>query len=481
MIGRFFDKLTDPDRALQAAMNGLIETAGVKYALELQQQRYRPGQPLKLLLAGYVGTRNTGADVRVEEMIRQFRAIFGDEQLELSALTIDPQLSAGYFRSVRQLHLPPVFPRFLFTECPRHHGVIACEGSMFKSKFANALSTMMAGALGMAAVEGKLSVGYGAEAGDMDESLAAFVRKQCGQSLVICRNEPSREILEGMGIRTKSGTDTAWTFEPAGPEVGRARLRDAGWDGERPLLIVCPINPFYWPAKPDLLKAAARGLFGQFREEHYNSVYFHTWSQDAENRYEDYLDALAEAVSSFAEESGAFVACVGMEQLDRRACEELASRLPAGAPLLVSDEHDMYTLVSVLRQASLLVSSRYHAIVTSMPGGVPSVGVTMDERIHNLLHDRKHRDLLFRVDDDDLAPRLLEAMRYAYAERERVREEILRFVPGQILKMGQMGIDLEDEVLRVYPAFPRRNVPRSPEHYLPPLSRGSLALMEAFT
>ena len=34
--------------------------------------RWRPGQPLKLILAGYVGTRNTGADVRVEEMIRQF-------------------------------------------------------------------------------------------------------------------------------------------------------------------------------------------------------------------------------------------------------------------------------------------------------------------------------------------------------------------------------------------------------------------------
>jgi polysaccharide pyruvyl transferase WcaK-like protein len=481
MMRRLFDKLVDPDRALQAAMSGLIETAGVKYALEMQQHRYRPGEPLKLLLAGYVGTRNTGADVRVEEMIRQFRAIFGDDQLELSALTIDPLLSAGYFRSVRQLQLPPVFPKFLFTECPRHHGVIACEGSMFKSKFANALSTMMAGALGMAAVEGKLSVGYGAEAGDMDEGLQAFVRRQCRQSLVICRNEPSREILGSMGIRTKSGTDTAWTFDPAAPEVGQARLRAVGWDGQRPLVIVCPINPFYWPAKPDLVKAAARGLFGQFREEHYDSIYFHTWSQDAENRYEDYLDGMAEAVSSFVEETGAFAVCVGMEQLDRRACEDLARRLPAGAPLLVSDEHDMYTLVSVLRHASLLVSSRYHAVVTSMPGGVPSIGVTMDERIHNLLHERNHRELLFRVDDEGLAPRLLDAMRYAYAERERVRDEILRFVPGQILKMGQMGIDLEDEVLRVYPDFPRRDVPRVPEHYLPALSRTTLALMESFT
>ena len=75
------------------------------------------------MLAGYGGTRNTGADVRVEEMIRQFRAILGDDQLELSILTIDPALSAGYFRAVRQVQLPPIFPKFLFDECPKHHGV----------------------------------------------------------------------------------------------------------------------------------------------------------------------------------------------------------------------------------------------------------------------------------------------------------------------------------------------------------------------
>ncbi len=481
MMRRFWDKLTDPDRVLQAAMGGLIEAAGMRYALDVGQRRYRPGEPLKLLLAGYVGTRNTGADVRVEEMIRQFRVIFGDDNLELSSLSIDPALSAGYFRTVRQLHLPPVFPKFLYSECPKHDGVIACEGSMFKSKFANALSTMMAGALGMASVEGKVSVGYGAEAGAMDESLHSFVRKQCGKSLVICRNEPSRKVLGGMGIRTKSGTDTAWTFEPAPAAVGLGRLQAAGWDGERPLLLVCPINPFYWPAKPDVVKGAAKELFGQFREEHYDSIYFHTWSEEAEERYETYLNGLAEAVTAFAAETNAFVGLVGMERLDRAACEALAARLPNGAPLFISDEHDMYTLVSVLRHASLLVSSRYHAVVTSMPGGVPSVGVTMDERIHNLLHDRGHADLLLRVDDDGLGFRLLDAMRSAYRDSERVRAEIRAFVPGEIRKMGQMGIDLEDEVLRVYPDFPRREVPRAPEHYLPPLSRSVQALLEEQT
>ena len=67
-------------------------------------------------------------------------------------MTIDPSLTHGYFEEVRQILLPQV-SKFLYDECPKHHGVIACEGSMFKSKFANALSTMMAGALGIAARE----------------------------------------------------------------------------------------------------------------------------------------------------------------------------------------------------------------------------------------------------------------------------------------------------------------------------------------
>src|SRR4051812_23023616 len=184
----FLDKLNeilDPDRALMMTVDALIEAAGTRHALDRSPSVYKPDAPLKLLLAGYVGTRNTGADVRVEEMIRQFRHVLGDDNLELSIMTVNPELSAGYFRTVKQLKVPTIFPKFLFDECPKHHGVIACEGSMFKSKFASALTTMMAGAIGMAAAENKLSVGYGAEAGAMEPSLQRFVEKNCKQSFVL--------------------------------------------------------------------------------------------------------------------------------------------------------------------------------------------------------------------------------------------------------------------------------------------------------
>ena len=65
----------------------------------------------------------------------------------------------GYFDGTTQVHLPDVFPPFLFREVHANHGVVSCEGSMFKSKFANALTTMMIGSLGLASAENKLSVG----------------------------------------------------------------------------------------------------------------------------------------------------------------------------------------------------------------------------------------------------------------------------------------------------------------------------------
>ncbi len=468
----------DPDRALEVAMDALIEVAGTRYALDRSPAKYRPDAPLKLLLAGYVGTRNTGADVRVEEMIRQMRTVLGDDNLELSIMTMNERLSAGYFRTVKQIQMPTVFPKFLFDECPKHHGVIACEGSMFKSKFASALTTMMSGAIGMAAAERKVSVGYGAEAGHMAPSLKRFVEKNCKNSFVLCRNEPSRTVLDELGIRNVGGTDTAWTFEPAPLPRGAQLLRDQGWDGECRVLAICPINPFWWPVKPDLLKAAAMQLSGQFKAEHYKSIYFHHASAEVEDKFQTYCQAIASAVNAFRREKRVFPILVGMEMLDRLACDEVNSRLDDEAPLFVSDEYTMYDLVSLLRNCSLMVSSRFHAIVTSMPGLVASGGITMDERIRNLLTDRGHADLFLEVDDPDLSERTLSLLRRLDAEASELGADIARTLPTQLKLMGQMGIDFVDEVVRVYPDFPRPDLPRTWWAHLPPLPRAVSAIME---
>jgi len=466
------------DFILEAWVSGSIERARAGWMLG-EGKRWQPGEKLKLLFAGYNGTRNMGSDVRVEEMLRQIRHILGAERVEFSVMSQNFEFSRGYFESTKQVHLPDIFPPFLAHEVPRHDGVVACEGSMFKSKFANALTTMMIGSLGIAAAQNKLSVGYGAEAGHMDPLVAKMCGRYCRNSFVITRNEESRGVLRELGVPTELGTDTAWTFEPRPPEYGQSVLRKVGWDGRTPVLVVCPINPFEWPVKASVAKYAAHSLTGAYKDSHYRTVYFHHSGPAAEQAYRKYWMSIANAVDAFRKKKKVFVVLAATERLDARPANRIAEKL-GGAPVLTSDDYSMYELVSILRACHMMASSRYHGIVTSMPGLVPSAGITMDERIRNLMRERGHEDLLMTVDDPELEAKLLATLEKLSSEGEAIAAGIAQTVVKNLKVMARMGVYFEEEVQRRYPEFETRRGEWSWEDYLPPMSRGLRELVAAF-
>jgi polysaccharide pyruvyl transferase WcaK-like protein len=462
------------DFLLVAWVSALIEIRRVGWMFGLGH-RWEPGEKLRLLFAGYNGTRNTGSDVRVQEMLRQVRHVLGSGNVDFSVMTQDFNRSRGYFDGTRQVYLPDVFPPFLFREVRQNHGVIACEGSMFKSKFANALTTMMIASLGLASAENKLSLAYGGEAGHMDSLIQDMCARYVHDSLVITRNVESQDLLRKLGISTELGTDTAWTFEPHPPEYARKTLREAGWDEKTPILVLCPIHPFVWPVKASIAKYIARVTTGAYKESQYRTVYFHQSGPEVDAKYRRYVSAFGKAAAAFRERHRLFPILVAMERLDAQACRSMQEFLP-GAPVFTSDDYDMFQLVSILRAGSYMVSSRYHGIVTCMPSLVASAGVTMDERIRNLMRERGHEHLFLTVDDPDLEPKLLQMMEVLVREAESVRDGIGRTVVRNLKVMAKMGTLLEDAVRRTYPEFPLRCGVLSWEDYLPPLSKTVLDL-----
>src|ERR1700687_1065798 len=122
------------DFVLEAWVSASIEKSKAAWMLG-KGRPWQPGEELKLLFAGYNGSRNMGSDVRVEEMLRQIRHILGAEHVELSVMSQNVDFSRGYCAGTTQGHLPDIFPPCLAHEVPQHDGVVACEGSMFKSKF----------------------------------------------------------------------------------------------------------------------------------------------------------------------------------------------------------------------------------------------------------------------------------------------------------------------------------------------------------
>ena len=467
------------DLVLEAWVSSSIERAKTRWMLGAGKS-WQPGEKLKLLFAGYNGTRNMGSDVRVEEMLRQIRHILGAERVEFSVMSQNFEFSKCYFQGTKQVHLPDIFPPFLSDEVPKHHGVVACEGSMFKSKFANALTTMMIGSLGIAAAQNKLSVGYGAEAGHMDPLLAKMCGRYCKNSFIITRNEESRSVLRELGVPTELGTDTAWTFEPRSAEYGQSVLRQLGWDGRTPALVVCPINPFEWPVKASVAKLALHKMAGAYKDSHYRGPYFHTSGPSADQSYKQYWTAIANAVDAFRKRRKVFVILAATERLDARPADRIAERL-GGVPVVTSDQYNMYELVSILRACHMMASSRYHGIVTAMPTLVPSAGITMDERIRNLMRERGHEDLLMNVDDPDLEPKLLVALEKLATEGERIANGIARTVVKNLKVMARMGVYFEEELERRYPEFPTRKGEWSWEDYLPPMSPSLRQLVAGFS
>ena len=162
---------------------------------------------------------------------------------------------------------------------------------------------------------------------------------------------------------------------------------------------------------------------------------------------------MATGVAQYLKSRRVFPVLVAMEMLDRDACERVAEKI-GGAPIFASDQLNMYEIVSMLRECDRMLSSRFHAIVTSMPAGVPSAGVTMDERIRNLMRERGHDHLLMKVDEPELADKIVVALGALDAEADEIRHAMGRVVARNLQLMARMGVYFEEHVARQYPEFP---------------------------
>lgn len=392
----------------------------------MNYSEYVPGEKLKVLLAGYNGARNTGSDVRVAALAERIVKTLGADNVQVSVMSFDLESTAPYFEGVaHQFSFTTMFFLPLLQACSQHHVAILCEGSTFKSKFADALTLYSCEAAGVMRTQGKPCVAFGGEIGDTTPRVDRAVRDLCGDVLFMARSAASYEAAMALGMEARRGTDTAWTFDSSrGRQRALQLLREGGWDGKQPLLGVAPVNPYWWPVESSLWKWALQAL-GNKQFLQFQKWYFFSWSEERDKSYQRYLDAMAQATMTFARENGYMPVVLGMEKLDEDACMQLAGRLGSNVPVLLSRDHDGFVLSEVLQSLSLLLTSRYHAQVLASNANVPAVAVSMDERLNNLLDELDlPGDLLLHVDEPDLAPRILLALDFAQDNLEELSKHI---------------------------------------------------------
>jgi polysaccharide pyruvyl transferase WcaK-like protein len=452
-------------------VTGIAVLGVTRLAGRIRYRKWKPGERLRMLLVGYNGKRNTGADVRVSAMVEQFYRIFGRDAIELGILTLDVKNLQVYFDgSTRLIPFSSIFFKDLLRACSEYHVAILCEGSCLKSKFANALTLFFCEAAGVMKRQGKPCLAYGSEAGYMDPALVRIVRATCRDTYFIARTEPSLDIIRRLGLKGHIGTDTAWTFPSAGVEWATHELVSAaGWDGKKPLVGAAVINPFCWPVRPSLTRWVRAAVTGN-REDNYEKWYFFSSSAERKRMFEGYARSIAGALDYFSQKYNAQVLLIGMEALDAEPCRIVRKLMNTPCAVFSSLDYDGYRMNSILRSLSLLVTSRYHARVLSTPAGIPSIALSMDERLYNLLKESGHLDDFYlRCDEERLEEKLPPMMDQLWRERARVSVELLGMVPHYLKVMGEMGMFFRDWIALKFPQLPIPSRSDSWQDYLPPL------------
>ncbi|MCD7894597.1 MAG: polysaccharide pyruvyl transferase family protein [Erysipelotrichaceae bacterium] len=401
---------------------------------------------LYVLLVGYNGARNTGADVRVADIARQLQQHFGKDHIHISIMTLDEDNMRCYFdSSVQLIPFNTIFFIDLFKACCGNQAVILCEGSTLKSKFANALTLYFCEAAGIMKKQHKPCIAYGSEAGEMDSFLKRTVKKLCADTYFIARTQNSLDLIQQLGLKGHLGTDAAWQFDSSSYEQWAiTQLRESGWDSVSPLLGIAPINPFWWPVKPSISKWLKSKITGDYSLQ-FQLWYFFSWSKQRKQLFDDYLDKIALAVNDFATKYACHVFIMGMERLDADACNKLQAKITTPTSIFLSSDYDGYKMAAILRKLSVLVTSRYHAQVLSMYNKVPSVAISMDERLDNIMQDMdlSEHQLLY-VDDKNLASSLKNALEYVWFNQKQIKDTMelnLIHYQNELDKMGNFLMD----------------------------------------
>ena len=388
-------------------------------------EEWQQGQPVKLLLVGYNGARNTGADARVVALTQQLEQTLGADRSELTVMTLDVENVKGYFSErVRLFRFTTVFVFSLLKACSRHHAAILCEGCTLTPTFAEALCVFFCEAAGIMRRQGKPCLAYGSEVGRLDGWLARLSSDLCRDTYFMVRTEESLRNLQALGLKGHVGTDTAWTFQTSeGVAWARQHLMEAGWDGRKPLMGVAPLNPFCWPVRPSLwrwLKAVATRDFMQ----QYDKLYFFSDSMERRQQFERYLSAIASATNQYAEEHGAFVVILGMEQLDTRVCEQLVKSIRHPHVVFTSKTCNVFRMTGLLRQLNILLTSRYHASVLSMAHACPIVAVSIDARLNGVMHEvGLAEQYLHHASDTHLEGRIIASLKMADEHQEDIKQK----------------------------------------------------------
>ncbi|HET9250374.1 MAG TPA: polysaccharide pyruvyl transferase family protein [Actinomycetota bacterium] len=378
--------------------------------------------PPRVLLIGYNGANNTGAEALLQADIEDLRAVFGDDALLTVPALKDPANLRRYLREGPNLRIVPMPSIFLATTrrlVREHDLVVLVEGSAYMDTWTSALLWYFLWATRCAHREGKPCLAYAVDAGQLRPRNQRLVRRVASTTdLIVTRSEAAAQRLREWGVTApiEWTADNAFSFEPRAEDHDRGR---AIWPGaEEPAVGIAAVDFNRWPV---VIRPWGK------RENRYRWPYYFSASPRRDRASANLARGYARLADHVIQHHDRSVALICMEELDEPIAHAIHREMadPDRARVFSSREHDASRMTLLLRSLGVLVTSRYHASVLSLADAVPQLAVGHDLRLRTLYAELGLAPRYFlSPDGPDVFDRMTEAVDELLSDPPEVREQL---------------------------------------------------------
>lgn len=346
---------------------------------------------IKILLVGYNGANNTGAEALLLSDIEDVRAVFGPEAL-ITVPTLNETNLRRYVQegpNLRIVPIPTIFPLAVRQLVAENDLIMLVEGHCYMDDSTSLLLWAYLWATHCAHTMGKPSLAYSVDAGHLNRINRQLVRHEASKmDLIIARSEAAADRLHASGVTApiKVTADNALTFQTA--------KSDEGWvqqvwpESHSGLVGLAMVNYYLWPV---VLRPWGR------REDCYKWPYYFSTSPERRRAAAQLAEGYAKLADCLVKEHGKSIALICMEELDEPFAHRVQQQMACAdrSRIFSAREYSASQMTTLLRSLDLLVTSRYHGCILSLAGQIPQLAVGHDLRLKTIYDELGFTDQFF--------------------------------------------------------------------------------------
>jgi len=357
----------------------------------------------RILIYGYHGMRNTGADSRLLAM----RDILAQlvPQAELIVPSFHPT-NLRYVDGVTHVNINPATYPWAAKKYIRAADVmILSEGNMLTDEFSKHLMRAFTIAVEQAKTLSVPSVGLALDSGKLEPQHIARVRDALNSmTLLTARSAGAKCSLEKMGVTvpiTKTA-DCAVSMNLLPINERQVVRQKVGMAESKPIYGIAPVDFYMWPA--------VISLFGQ-KDEYVRWPFKGTWPDNGKEKNVKLVKNWATYANYLlTKKPNSKIALIAMEAVDERFCLKIREQLhePERSIIISSIRLTPKQISACLEGLTSLATSRYHALVLSLPFAIPYIALGHDTRTRYISNELGIDDYFVSYQTFDLSDALIE-------------------------------------------------------------------------